>query len=147
MVERKILFCQFSDYSWENSGNAGAAEGNINGLTNDSKAIYLLLSTRGQSEGQGWETKASNVILSVHQLKELGGSTLPVDRRSTLQPLERTTVHVFIPSFIHSLFGWAPAVQRAVLEFTWDTILGLSKLGADLFNIISLSAHIEMPAW
>lgn len=58
MVERKILFCQFSDYSWENSEDAGAAEGNINGLTNDSKTIYLLLSTGGQREGRGWKTKA-----------------------------------------------------------------------------------------
>lgn len=105
MVERKILFCQFSDYSWENSGNAGAAEGNINGLTNDSKAIYLLLSTRGQSEGQGWETKASNVILSVHQLKELGDSTLPVDRRSNPSAIRKNNSSCF-HSFVHSFTFW-----------------------------------------
>ena len=99
-IRINILFCQFSDYSWENSGNAGAAEGNINGLTNDSKAIYLLLSIRGQSEGRGWETKASNVILSVHQLKELGGSTLPVDRRSNPSAIRKNDSSRF-HSFIH----------------------------------------------
>ena len=89
-IRINILFCQFSDYSWENSGNAGAAEGNINGLTNDSKAIYLLLSI----------TKASNVILSVHQLKELGGSTLPVDRRSNPSAIRKNDSSRF-HSFVH----------------------------------------------
>ena len=105
MVERKILFCQFSDYSWENPGNAGAAEGNINGLTNDSKAIHLLLSTRGQSEGWGWEIKASDLILSVHQLKELGGSTLPVDRRSSPSAIGKNDSSWFHPS-VHSFTFW-----------------------------------------
>ena len=105
MVERKILFCQFSDYSWESSENAGAAEGNINGLANDSKTTYLLLSTRGQSEGRGWETKASNMILNVHHLKELGGSILPVDRRSNPSAIRRNDSSCF-HSFVHSFaFG------------------------------------------
>lgn len=97
---REILFANFLIIHGI-QGMQGQQKVTSKGELMTQKRFTFLLSTRGQSEGWGWEIKALDLILSVHQLKELGGSTLPVDRRSSPSATGKNDSSWFHP-FAHS---------------------------------------------